>query len=429
MKNSSRVKILLMVFGVGSGFGMTGIPHALAGIDTVLVGNVRNAAASALNASSWEYNYGYGSVAYEYQIGRGEVTIGQYAAFLNAVATVPSESFQTNLWNSNMQTNPNVAGISRSGMGTSADPYLYSVMGSGERPITYVSFYEAAAFTNWLSNGAVGNSTIMSGAYTISSGGVTEVSRSGNVATLTSAGHTLSLGDEVTIADASGFNGTHIVTAVTVSTFSFVQAGSDQGVTAASGTLTGVSATRNVSASWWLPSEDEWVKAAYYDPTLNDGTGGYTLHANRSNSMTTNMIGAADGANYFDEDFATTQNIRYSNSQDYLTEGGAYPETLSYYGTFDQAGNVLEWNEAFVLDSWRGIRGGSWDIGEIVMRAASRGYGDPTVESPFIGFRVASVPEPSIPLLMLIGGMIYFLKRRRAFIDLPAAVSISLTGG
>ncbi len=387
--------------------------QALVTVDTVFVGNAGNSAAGAGNAPSWGSDYGYGDVGYNYRIGRTEVTINQYATFLNAVAAIPAGSFQADLWNPSMQTNAWVKGISRSGSGTIANPFSYSVLGSGNRPITYVNFYEAAAFTNWLSNGATVSSGILTGAYTISVGGISEVSRSANVATLRSDAHTLSVGDQVTISGTTSFNGSAIVTVVTPNTFSFVQIGSDQSVTASSGNLIGASATRNVGAGWWLPSEDEWMKAAYYDPTLNSGDGGYSLYANRSDSLLTNTIGAPGGANFYDGDFATTGQPNFTNTENYLTDAGAYPESLSYYGTLDQAGNVSEWNEALPTESYRGIRGGDWLAGEVVLRAPARGFGIPDAESPFIGFRVASIPEPSTIILLGLGCSAFLWTRRR----------------
>jgi len=52
-------------------------------------------------------NYGYGGVAYEYRIGKYEVTIGQYTAFLNAVA----QSDPYALYDPILATNLNIAGI------------------------------------------------------------------------------------------------------------------------------------------------------------------------------------------------------------------------------------------------------------------------------------------------------------------------------
>ncbi len=80
-------------------------------------------------------------------------------------------------------------------------------------------------------------------------------------------------------------------------------------------------------------------------------------------------------------------------------------------------GNVQEWIEsAFdgVNDSGtetRVIRGGFWSTPELGLRSSSRSSGGTVVESNFIGFRVASVPEPRSLLLLLCG----FLLLRGAF--------------
>jgi hypothetical protein len=91
--------------------------------DLVTVGNAGNAADTTT----------YGGVAYEYQIGKYDVTIGQYTEFLNAVAATDTYS----LYNTSMATDLNVAGISRTG---SSGSYTYSVINNGgdssNRPIT-----------------------------------------------------------------------------------------------------------------------------------------------------------------------------------------------------------------------------------------------------------------------------------------------------
>jgi len=85
----------------------------------------------------------------------------------------------------------------------------------------------------------------------------------------------------------------------------------------------------------------------------------------------------------------------------------------SFYGTYDQAGNVWEWNEAFVTGSSRGVRGGSWNFDEESLRASYRNFYTPSVKAGHVGFRVASVPEPSTAVLVLLGGGAYWLMRRR----------------
>ena len=77
---------------------------------------------------------------------------------------------------------------------------------------------------------------------------------------------------------------------------------------------------------------------------------------------------------------------------------GTYSEDASYYGTFDQGGNVWEWNDAIVSSSTRGLRGGVFTNGDYDLKTSSRYGNDPTTENAFRGFRVtslAAIPEPS----------------------------------
>jgi hypothetical protein len=96
-----------------------------------------------------------------------------------------------------------------------------------------------------------------------------------------------------------------------------------------------------------------------------------------------------------------------------LTDVGAYTGSASPHGTFDQGGNVWEWNEQIGSGSNRGIRGGSWGSGASVLAASGRGNGDPTNENDGFGFRVASlVPEPGTGLLVM-GDLLGLAARRR----------------
>jgi hypothetical protein len=74
------------------------------------------------------------------------------------------------------------------------------------------------------------------------------------------------------------------------------------------------------------------------------------------------------------------------------TPVGAFANSDSPYGTFDQDGNVWEWNETAITDSSRGLRGGSFGDGSTrVLSAPYRSYGGtPTMESSSTGFRVAA---------------------------------------
>ena len=92
---------------------------------------------------------------------------------------------------------------------------------------------------------------------------------------------------------------------------------------------------------------------------------------------------------------------------------------LSAYGTRGQNGNVWEWQEsAFTAPNdssseFRAIRGGRWSSSEDDLRSSDRLNLDPTVSSFIVGFRVASVPEPSCAVLMFGSGLILLARRRR----------------
>ena len=110
-------------------------------IETVPVGNLSNA----------NDDTGYGGVDYAYNIGTYEVTAGQYRDFLNAVGGVDSYG----LYNTAMWANIYGCKIKRyAGSGTPGDPYQYQVAADyADRPVNYVSWGDAARFSNWLHNG------------------------------------------------------------------------------------------------------------------------------------------------------------------------------------------------------------------------------------------------------------------------------------
>jgi formylglycine-generating enzyme required for sulfatase activity len=270
-------------------------------MDWVTIGNANNAADYTSN----------GAVDHAYKIGKYEVTNAQYGEFLNA----KGQSNSNGVYNASMPT----YGITQSGTSGS---FSYTVTTAlANRPVVYVSWFDAARFANWMMNGQ-GNASMETGAYTLNN--------------------------------------------------------------ATSGII-----TANIGAQVYIPSEDEWYKAAYY----NAANASYSLYPNGQNTI-------------------TTADANYAYSVGSSTNVGTYSGDPSSYGTNDQGGNVWEWNDAVISGSSRGLRGGAWGSSAF-LRSSFRSYDDPALEVDDIGFRVASVPEPtSIVLSMFAGGMMLIRRKR-----------------
>jgi hypothetical protein len=67
-----------------------------------------------------------------------------------------------------------------------------------------------------------------------------------------------------------------------------------------------------------------------------------------------------------------------------------------------------------VIGSSRGLRGGYWNNFSYYLLASNRNGNDPSYEDNDVGFRVASVPEPSSITLMLCGAIAGLLWWKRS---------------
>jgi formylglycine-generating enzyme len=210
----------------------------------------------------------------------------------------------------------------------------------GNKPAGCMGWYEAAAFVNWLNE-----STGHHAAYNLS--------------------WSLGPGWSMTLWDASD--------------------------RASTGVDSGTNPFRHKDARYFLPSEDEWYKAAFHQ---NNGvTSDYWDYATSSNVVPTSVTsGTAPG---------TAVIKPASGPADVNLAGG-----LSPYGTMGQDGNVLEWMESTDngnndnAGANRVQRGGFWNVGGPMAWAQLRSCdrmnatpGENTAPSEF-GFRVAAVPEP-----------------------------------
>ena len=144
-------------------------------------------------------------------------------------------------------------------------------------------------------------------------------------------------------------------------------------------------------------------------PTLNSGSGGYYAYATQRDTAPGDAIGSGTNqANYAPGGvYSVTQSAEYAETN-YLTDVGAFSGSGSFYGTYDQAGNVFQWNDRDGTAGFvRGVRGGSWVLDDPFYLSSSyrndlsSGYGTGAE-----GFRLASpiaVPEPSAACLALAG--------------------------
>jgi hypothetical protein len=171
-------------------------------------------------------------------------------------------------------------------------------------------------------------------------------------------------------------------------------------------TAGGTNLYRNKNAFYFLPSENEWYKAAYYNPAGSN----YFFYPTASSSVPTAVASGTNAGSAVYNGVAVEPALVNS-------AGG-----LSPYGTMGQGGNVWEWNESAYdganssSSESRAIRGGRWGDSEGFLRSSYRNVGlVPTFENLNVGFRVASVPEPSTAVLVLLGaGAVYLWNRRKA---------------
>lgn len=314
-------------------------------IDMVDVGNPGNPTDARLCCG------GLGSVGYDYQIGKYEITAGQYTEFLNAVA----DDDTYNLYNTQMWSSEFGAKIQRSGTPGS---YSYSVADDwANRPVNFVSAWNAARFANWLHNdqptGPQGPGTTEDGAY-------------------------INIGDEAMFS-------------------------------------------RQPGAKYWIPTRDEWHKAAYYDPNYGgNGVGGYLTYPTWADAEPgrdiTELTNPANNANWYGDFYSGGYVV---GSPYYRTEVGQFALSQSPYGTFDQAGNVTEliMQEDGLGDVYLVGLGGSFaDYWSSTMDAYNHTFvwGDPGLADYPFGFRIAglAVPEPATgSLCVILGSLLLGLRR------------------
>jgi formylglycine-generating enzyme required for sulfatase activity len=172
--------------------------------------------------------------------------------------------------------------------------------------------------------------------------------------------------------------------------------------------ITANTTTRNTGAQWAVTSENEWYKAAYYKG--GGASSGYWQYPTSSDTPPGRNIADPWGnnANYFNGVGEFPIDSPY-----FTTLVGEFQNSASPYGTFDQGGNLYEWNESIISEPYyRGLRGSSFSTVDNELRSAVRNYLFPDYELPAVGFRVSQIPGPSSVALLAIGGLVTARRRR-----------------
>ncbi len=296
----------------------------------------------------------YGTVNYAYGMGTYEVTAGQYTAFLNAVAATDTYG----LYNTDMG-DPAIAlgcNIQRTGLPGSLS---YAVANDwADRPVNAVSWGDTARFANWMHNGqptgSQGPGTTETGSYALS-GAMEEAPL--------------------------------------------------------------MAVVRASDATWVIPTVNEWYKAAFYD-----GDAGIYYDLPMGTDLDWPNL---PGNDVLDPDPGNSANYESPwtggstlGAPYWRTEVGEFENSASPYGTFDQGGNVWEWNESVFDATTRSIRGGSFGFSHgLVLHAMTPSHLSPTDEVNLTGFRLALVPEPATLTLLALaaGGMLMRTRRRSRY--------------
>ena len=230
--------------------------------------------------------------------------------------------------------------------------YTYSVAADwADRPVNYVCYWDACRFANWMHNG---QPTGAQGPGTTETGAYT----------------------------LNGYQGSD-----------------------------GREIQRNADWQWAITSEDEWYKAAFHK---NDGvTGNYWDYPMGSDALPDNGLPGGDtgnSANFYSDIYGYAIGAPY-----WRTPGGYFSLSDSPYGTFDQGGNVWEWNESVVREdvdwAYRGTRGAHAWGQQYPMHALYRYDNSPAFQDYTFGFRLSAVPEPTSILILALGAL-GILRRR-----------------
>ena len=305
---------------------------------------------------------GYGAVATSFQIMKYEFTNQQYADFLNSVdrnGTNPYSVYDAQMGSGGR------GGITFTSSAASGSKYAVKT-NMGDKPVNFVSWFDAARVSNWYHNGATSSSSTETGAYTLVGGQTTGTAPALN----NGAKFYIPLEDQWYKAAYYKGGGTN-------------------------------------AGYWNYATQSDAAPTAVTAPTVGIGTSG--------------SVSPVTSGNFANYDQIADWNRQDGNVSTVGTNGGA-----SAYGAFDMSGNLGEWYDLTgAAGTTRGTRGGHWSSdGPLGLSSAQSLLRDPSYGGNEVGFRLASpvsgpssVPEiaPSSigSVLALVLGSLARLERRR----------------
>jgi len=317
-------------------------------------------------------NFG-GAVARTFLMSKTETTNSQYVEFLNAVDSAGANA--KGLYNTTNASNA-LYGIALNSGAPSGSKYSVKV-GSpsgapagttyANMPVNFTNWFSAARYVNWIAGGQL----------------------SGTAGTVSMEG---------------GFAGSPYTLA---------------------GGTSGNIVTRNAGATFFLPSADEWYKAAFFRPTAVTGSAGvYTRYPTNNDSLPA-AVAVTTGTGSNVGNFANVANTTGPNP----VQVGAYVNAMSAYGLYDMLGNVSEMSDTAGSAGTYRVPGGGYNAGASLASWNSLSnavFTSSSTANLTSGFRVAAaVPEPGTIALAATGMFGMFgagwMKRRKRQAQLLAA--------